>query len=139
MPADRGVCTDVVVRAYRTLDIDLQKEVHEDMQISFSSYPKNRGLKRTDTNIDHRRVPNLMKFFSRHGTEISITQNAGDYKPGEIICWNLCGTITNVGLVLDRKSSDGKGNLIVHNVGGSQVLADCLFTYRIIGHYRYSG
>ena len=84
MSADRGVCTDIVVRAYRILDIDLQKEVHEDMQISFSSYPKNRGLKSTDTNIDHRRVPNLMIFFSRHGTEISITPMPVTTNPGKL-------------------------------------------------------
>ena len=84
MSADRGVCTDIVVRAYRILDIDLQKERHEDMQISFSSYPKNRGLKRTDTNIDHRRVPNLMNFFSRHGTEISITPMPVTTNPGKL-------------------------------------------------------
>lgn len=137
VPQDRGVCTDVVVRAYRKLGIDLQKEVHEDMQRNFSLYPENWGLKTTDKNIDHRRVPNLMKFFSRHGTELSITQNAVDYKSGDIVCWNLHGGITHIGLVVNKKSRDGKKNLIVHNIGGGQVLADCLFTYRIIGHYRY--
>ncbi|WP_221392427.1 DUF1287 domain-containing protein [Dyadobacter sp. NIV53] len=139
VPADRGVCTDVIVRAYRKLGIDLQKEVHEDMQNSFARYPKNWGMKTTDKNIDHRRVPNLMKFFSRKGTELAISQNADDYKSGDIVCWNLHGGITHIGLVVNRKSSDGKRNLIVHNIGGGQVLADCLFTYRIIGHYRYGG
>ena len=137
VPADKGVCTDVVIRTYRKLNIDLQKEVHEDMMTNFSLYPKIWGLTQTDKNIDHRRVPNLMKFFERHGTEKPITQNAIDYQPGDIVCWNLGGAITHIGLVVDRKSTDGKRNLIVHNIGGGQVLADCLFDYRIIGHYTY--
>ena len=137
VPSDRGVCTDVVIRAYRKLGIDLQKEVHEDMKSHFSFYPKKWGLKLTDRNIDHRRVPNLMTFFSRFGREIPITTNPLDYLPGDIVCWNLCGSVTHIGLVVSRKSGDGKRNLIVHNVGGGQVLADCLFSYKIIGHYRY--
>ena len=138
-PSDRGVCTDVVVRAYRKMNIDLQKEVHEDMKKNFSSYPKNWGMKSTDKNIDHRRVPNLMKFFSRHGTTLRISQTPSDYKPGDIVCWNLRGGITHIGIVVNRKSFDGSRNLIVHNIGGGQVLADCLFSYKIIGHYRYGG
>ena len=137
VPANRGVCTDVVIRAYRELNIDLQKEVHEDMITNFSLYPTIWGLTKTDKNIDHRRVPNLMKFFERHGIKKPITQNAIDYQPGDIVCWNLGGAITHIGLVVDRKSTDGKRNLIVHNIGGGQVLADCLFDYRIIGHYTY--
>ena len=137
VPSDRGVCTDVVIRAYRKLGIDLQKEVHEDMKSNFSAYPKNWGLKTTDKNIDHRRVPNLMKFFERHNAKLNITDNSGDYKPGDLVCWNLGGAITHIGIVVDKKSNDGKRNLIVHNIGGGQVLADCLFEYKIIGHYRY--
>lgn len=137
IPADRGVCTDVIIRAYRKLGIDLQKEVHEDMKENFSAYPKNWGLKTTDKNIDHRRVPNLMKLFERRDAKLSITDNANDYKPGDVVCWNLGGAITHIGIVVDKKSNDGKRNLIVHNIGGGQVLADCLFEYKIIGHYRY--
>ena len=137
IPSDRGVCTDVVIRAYRKLGIDLQKEVHEDMKTNFALYPKIWGLKTTDKNIDHRRVPNLMTFFERHNAKLSITRNANDYKPGDIVCWNLGGAITHIGIVVDQKSQDGKRNLIVHNIGGGQVLADCLFEYKIIGHYRY--
>jgi len=137
IPSDRGVCTDVVIRAYRNLGIDLQKEVHEDMKNNFSLYPKNWGLKTTDKNIDHRRVPNLMKFFERHKARLNITDNSVDYKPGDLVCWNLGGAITHIGIVVDKKSSDGKRNLVVHNIGGGQVLADCLFEYKIIGHYRY--
>ena len=91
----------------------------------------------TDTNIDHRRVPNLMKFFERKGTVKPISQKAEDYQPGDIVCWNLGGAITHIGLVVNRKSIDKQRYLIVHNIGGGQVLADCLFDYKIIGHYSY--
>jgi uncharacterized protein YijF (DUF1287 family) len=138
VPADRGVCTDVIIRAYRKMGIDLQKEVHEDMKANFSKYPKKWGLTKTDTNIDHRRVPNLMTFFSRHGETKPITDKAGDYLPGDIVCWNLSGEITHIGIVVGKKSSDGKRYLIVHNIGAGQVLEDCLFLFKIIGHYRYS-
>ncbi|WP_108801518.1 DUF1287 domain-containing protein [Aquimarina sp. Aq107] len=139
VPSDKGVCTDVVIRAYRKLGIDLQKEVHEDMRVNFHLYPKNWGLSKTDKNIDHRRVPNLMRFFSRFGETKSNSNNAKDYLPGDIVCWSLGGGLTHIGLVVNKKSSDQKRYLIVHNIGGGQVLADCLFDYKIIGHYRYNG
>lgn len=138
VPAGKGVCTDVVIRAYRKLGIDLQKEVHEDMKANFGLYPKNWGLKTTDKNIDHRRVPNLMKFFSRFGTEEPITTNASDYAPGDIVAWNLTGSVTHIGIVVNKKSPDGKRYMIVHNIGFGQVMDDVLFEYKIIGHYRYS-
>lgn len=138
VPPDKGVCTDVVIRAYRKVGIDLQKEVHEDMVGNFSLYPQLWGLTKTDKNIDHRRVPNLMTFFSRHGKVKAITNHASDYQPGDIVCWNLGGVITHIGIVVNKKSTDGKRYLIVHNIGGGQVLADCLFDYKIIGHYAYS-
>ncbi|NAS29565.1 DUF1287 domain-containing protein [Flavobacteriaceae bacterium R38] len=137
VPADKGVCTDVIIRAYRKIGIDLQKKVHEDMKANFGLYPKIWGLKTTDKNIDHRRVPNLMTFFKRKGVEKEITKNPNDYLPGDIVCWNLGGGITHIGIVVDKKSNDGKRNLIVHNIGNGQVLQDCLFDYRIIGHYSY--
>ena len=137
IPSNKGVCTDVVIRAYRKMGIDLQKEVHEDMVSHFNLYPKIWGLKSTDKNIDHRRVPNLMVFFKRKGTEKPITSNAEDYLPGDIVCWNLGGSITHIGIVVNKKSSDGKRYLIVHNIGAGQVLEDCLFDFKIIGHYRY--
>ncbi len=137
VPSNKGVCTDVIIRAYRKLGIDLQKEVHEDMLAHFNLYPKIWGLSKTDKNIDHRRVPNLMTFFERHGVVKTMSRNADDYQPGDIVCWNLGGAITHIGLVVNRKSSDGKRYLIVHNIGGGQVLADCLFDFRIIGHYSY--
>jgi uncharacterized protein YijF (DUF1287 family) len=138
VPADRGVCTDVIIRAYRKMRIDLQKEVHEDMKANFHKYPKIWGSSKTDTNIDHRRVPNLMTFFSRRGEIKPITDAAPDYLPGDIICWNLSGGITHIGIAVDKKSSDGKRYLIVHNIGAGQVVEDCLFRFKIIGHYRYS-
>ena len=137
VPSDKGVCTDVIIRAYRKIGIDLQKEVHEDMTENFSSYPKIWGLRTTDKNIDHRRVPNLMTFFNRKGAEKPISNNAIDYLPGDIVCWNLGGAITHIGIVTTKKSTDGKRNLIVHNIGGGQVLEDCLFDFKIIGHFRY--
>jgi hypothetical protein len=137
VPSDKGVCTDVVIRAYRKLGIDLQKLVHEDMKANFNKYPNNWGLKSTDRNIDHRRVPNLMKFFSRHGDVKKITYNPNDYEPGDIVCWDLGKGITHIGIVSKIKSSDKKRYLIVHNIGDGQVLEDCLFEFKIIGHYQF--
>lgn len=137
VPEGKGVCTDVVIRAYRMMGTDLQKEVHEDMQAHFDLYPKNWGLTGTDPNIDHRRVPNLMVFFERFGTKKSITQNAVDYVPGDIVAWNLGGGTTHIGIVSTTKSRDDERYLIVHNIGAGQVLEDCLFDYTIIGHYSY--
>ena len=138
VPANTGVCTDVVIRAYRKLGIDLQKEVHEDMKANFDKYPKIWGLSRPDRNIDHRRVPNLMVFFSRFGSVKKISQNPSDYQPGDIVCWDLNGRgLTHIGIVSRKKSGAGKRNLIIHNIGGGQVLEDCLFDWKIIGHYAY--
>ncbi len=137
VPLGLGVCTDVVVRAYRKLGIDLQKKVHQDMNTNFTSYPKNWGRGTTDPNIDHRRVPNLMVFFKRKGLEKPISTNPDHYLPGDVVSWNLPRNLTHIGLVVNKRSADGKRFLIVHNIGGGQVLADCLFAYRIIGHYSY--
>ena len=137
IPDDRGVCTDVIIRAYRECGIDLQKEVHEDMKNNFDSYPIIWGLTTTDKNIDHRRVLNLMKFFERNGTEKPITSNPNDYFPGDIVCWNLGGGVTHIGIVVNIKSQDNQRNMIVHNIGNGQVMEDCLFDFTIIGHYRY--
>lgn len=137
VPSDKGVCTDVVIRAYRKLGIDLQKEVHEDMLKNFSSYPKIWGLSKTDKNIDHRRVPNLMTYFSRHGVVKKKTLNPTDYSAGDIVAWNLGGGTTHIGILIDQKSSDGQRPLVVHNIGNGQEISDCLFQFRIIGHYSY--
>lgn len=137
VPAGKGVCTDVVIRAYRKLGINLQKEVHEDMKAHFNNYPKNWGMKGPDKNIDHRRVPNLMVFFSRYGKIKSISDRAEDYAPGDLVCWSLGGGITHIGLVVTKTVAGSDRHYIVHNIGGGQVLADCLFSYKIIGHYCY--
>ncbi len=139
VPKGIGVCTDVVIRAYRKLGIDLQKEVHEDMKANFSKYPKKWGLKNTDTNIDHRRVPNLQTFFTRKGTALGVTNKAADYKPGDIVTWMLAGNLPHIGIVVDKKSSKNSGgHKVVHNIGGGQNLEDCLFDYKVTGHYRYA-
>lgn len=137
VPADRGVCTDVIIRAYRRLGIDLQKEVHEDMKANFSLYPTRWGMKTTDRNIDHRRVPNLMTFFSRKGQVLPKSQHAEDYNPGDIVCWELPGNLPHIGIVIDRKVSGTNRYAVVHNIGRGQIAEDCLFAYKITGHYRY--
>ena len=138
IPPDKGVCTDVIIRAYRNLGIDLQKKVHEDMSANFDKYPNNWGLTRTDRNIDHRRVPNLMVYFERNGTKLPVTLKAEDYTPGDIVCWSLGGGVTHIGFVVNKKSGDNKRYLIVHNIGAGQVLEDCLLKFKIVGHYRYT-
>lgn len=139
VPAKTGVCTDVVIRTYRKLGIDLQKEVHEDMITHFNEYPNliKWGLKKCDTNIDHRRVPNLEVFFTRKGNKLIITDDANDYKTGEIVTWMINGKLPHIGIITHKKSVDGKRQMLVHNVGGGQVLEDCLFNYKITGHYKY--
>jgi uncharacterized protein len=134
VPAHKGVCTDVVIRAYRKFGIDLQRLVHEDMTANFAIYPKNWGLKRTDKNIDHRRVPNLQTFFRRKGTTKSISLNPQDYAAGDIVTWDLGKGLTHIGIVTHKKSSDGLRPLIVHNIGNGQELSDCLFSFKITGH-----
>lgn len=137
VPASTGVCTDVVIRAYRKLGYDLQEAVHLDMSKNFRIYPKIWGRKTTDKNIDHRRVPNLMKFFSRKGSVLPISNVASDYKSGEVVCWELSKGITHIGLLIEQKSNDAKRNLVVHNIGNGQVIEDCLFDFKIIGHYYF--
>lgn len=135
VPSDKGVCTDVVIRAYRQVGLDLQKEVYEDMRENFALYPNIWRLTKPDRNIDHRRVPNLMKYFERAGSTKPITQNPEDYLPGDIVSWNLGGSTTHIGIVVNKKSMDGERYMIVHNIGAGQVLEDCLFKFKIIGHY----
>jgi uncharacterized protein YijF (DUF1287 family) len=135
---DKGVCTDVVIRAYRRVGIDLQREVHQDMVAHFDLYPTTWGLKKADANIDHRRVQNLQVFFERHGAKLPVTLNASDYRSGDIVTWELSHGIVHIGLMVDKLSNDDKKrHMIVHNMGGGQVLADCLFNFKITGHYRY--
>ena len=137
VPPHIGVCTDVIIRAYRKVGIDLQKELHEDIVKNLSKY---RRVDKPDPNIDHRRVPNLATFFKRHGKVLPITDNPDDYKPGDIIWWNLAnnGSLNHIGMVVDKKSYDNKRYLVVHNIGGGQNIDDFLFGAKIIGHYSYN-
>lgn len=139
VPANIGVCTDVVIRSYRQLGIDLQMLVHQDMHKNFASYPNFWGLKTTDRNIDHRRVPNLQVFFRRKGASLSVTHTGHDYLPGDLVTWMLPGNLPHIGIVSDKKSPDGQRHLIVHNIGSGPELSDFLFAAPITGHYRYSG
>ena len=139
VPSDVGVCTDVVIRAYRSLGIDLQRLVHEDMSKHFDLYPSEQiwGLKRPDTNIDHRRVPNLQIFFKRHGKELPISDNAEAFSPGDLVTWMLPGNLPHIGIVTDKIDPISKNRMVVHNIGRGPKLEDILFTYQITGHYRY--
>ena len=146
VPASTGVCTDEVIRAYRAVGIDLQKEVHIDMLSRPWAYPRkwpsnlhSSGPAFTDTNIDHRRVPNLMIFFSNHGATLPLSAAARDYRPGDLVTWNLGGGVTHVGIVVDQKSPQSGHYLIVHNIGRGPQMEDVLFRWKIIGHYRYLG
>jgi uncharacterized protein len=141
VPADTGVCTDEIIRAYRAVGIDLQKEVHEDMVQNFSSYPRKwRWLSgNPDANIDHRRVPNLMAFFSRKGETLAISERAEDYAPGDLVTWDLGGNVPHIGIVVDQKSPTSGRYMILHNIGRGPKIEDVLFSWKITGHYRYFG
>jgi len=139
VPDDTGVCTDVVIRAYRAVGVDLQQAVHEDMRDAFEAYPSREiwGLERPDPNIDHRRVPNLQTFFRRAGAELPITRDASDYRPGDLVTWMLPGNQPHIGVVTDRRHPVSGEPLIAHNAGAGTRLDDMLFSYPITGHYRY--
>jgi len=133
----RGVCADVVIRAYRKLGIDLQVRVHEDMQRHFSAYPRMWHLSRPDPSIDHRRVFNLATYFKRHGKTLACTTRSADYHPGDIVVWRVANQ-GHIGIVSSLRNDADTRYLIVHNIGAGQVLEDVLFAFPIIGHYRYA-
>jgi uncharacterized protein len=141
VPPDTGVCTDVIIRSYRAVGVDLQKEVHEDMMKNFSAYPRNWNwlLSHPDPNIDHRRVPNLMVFFSRKGETLPISRTAEDYSPGDLVTWDLGGGVPHIGIVVDKKSPETGHYLVVHNIGQGPKMEEVLFNWKITGHYRYFG
>jgi len=141
VPQDRGVCTDEVIRAYRGVGIDLQKEVHEDMERNFAAYPRKWrwASASPDASIDHRRVPNLMMFFARNGETLPIAARAEDYAPGDLVTWDLGGGVPHIGIVVDRKSGESGRFLVVHNIGQGPKIEDVLFSWKITGHYRYFG
>lgn len=138
VPPETGVCSDVVVRAFRAAGVDLQKEVHEDMRENFAAYPQKWNLKRPDRNIDHRRVPNLQKFFERRGKALPITDKAENYRPGDVVSWDLNGQgLTHIGLVSNVFNEATGRYLIIHNIGSGARQEDVLFNWKITGHYRY--
>jgi uncharacterized protein YijF (DUF1287 family) len=137
VPAGIGVCTDVVIRAYRRIGIDLQVEVHRDMLRAFRAYPRLWGLARPDANIDHRRVPNLQTFLRRAGAERGLSRSAEDYRAGDLVTWRLPGNLPHIGIVSDRRWPTSRSPAVVHNIGRGPRLEDVLFAYPITGHYRY--
>lgn len=139
VPEQYGVCSDVVIRSYRKIGIDLQKLVHEDMKANFRQYPSQRmwGLRKPDTNIDHRRVPNLEVFFSRKGKNKPISKSVSDYVPGDIVSWRLDNGRPHIGIVTSIKSPNTHNYLIMHNIGYGQIMEDVLFRWDIVGHYSY--
>jgi len=137
VPDDRGVCTDVIIRAYRQLSMDLQVLVHEDMRDNFSAYPKIWGLRKPDRNIDHRRVPNLQKFFQRAGASLPVSRSPSDYKSGHLVTWMLPGNLPHIGIVSDRTVAGTSRPMIIHNIGSGTKEEDMLFSYPITGHYRF--
>ena len=137
VPLDTGVCSDEVIRSYRAVGIDLQKEVHQDIVRNVGAYLRGRE-QRPDSNIDHRRVPNLMVFFARNGTQLPISQRAENYSPGDIVAWDLGGGVTHIGIVVGQRGSSGR-YFVVHNIGRGPQMEDVLFEWKIIGHYRYYG
>ncbi len=136
VPRDRGVCTDVVIRALRDgWGIDLQLAVNRDMKADFTAYPALWGLTTTDRNIDHRRVPNLAALLARIGAELPLEDGPTPFLPGDIVTWKLPGNLDHIGIVSDRRASDGT-LLILHNIGGGAQEEDILFAYPMTGHFR---
>ena len=135
IPKEKGVCTDVVIRALREMDFDLQKLVHEDMRKNFSKYPKNWGLSRPDKNIDHRRVPNLQTFFKRRGISLEVTRNKDNYLPGDLVTCTVAGKLPHIMIVSEKKENGVP--MIIHNIGGGTQEEDRLFDFPITGHYRW--
>jgi len=137
VPENTGVCSDVVVRAFRKAGVDLQKEIHEDMKAARSEYPNKWGAISPDRNIDHRRVLNLMTYFTRQGKSLPISSMAGDYQPGDIVAWELTSGIDHIGIVTNMVSDSDDRCLIVHNIGAGARIEDVLFAWTIKGHYRF--
>ena len=138
VPIETGACTDVIIRSFRAAGVDLQKEVHEDMSSNFSMYPTKWGLSKPDTNIDHRRVPNLQTFFARKGKSLPVSAKAADYKPGDVVTWDLDGKgMTHIGIVSNTKNKRTGRRLIIHNIGAGTKAEDRLFDWKVTGHFRY--
>lgn len=134
VPLERGVCADVVVRAFRAIGVDLQVAVHEDMRRNFGAYPRNWGLSRPDRNIDHRRVPNLMRYFERQGKQLP---HAGAYEPGDVVAWRLPNGLHHIGVVAEERVPRQSRPYVVHNIGAGARKEDVLYAFEILGHYRW--
>lgn len=137
VPIETGVCSDVIVRAFRQGGIDLQKDIHEDMQENFAVYSARWGLSQPDPNIDHRRVPNLMTYFTRKGKSLSTGSSSETFLPGDVITWNLGNGSDHIGIVINVWYKPSQRYLIVHNLGAGTRMEDVLFAWKITGHYRY--
>lgn len=133
---DRGVCTDVVIRALRTQGLDLQQRVHEDMRANFAAYPRRWRASSTDRSIDHRRVPNLRRWFERQGWSLPVSADAADYRAGDVVTWDLGRGQTHIGIVSDRRSADRRRPLVLHNIARGTQEEDVLFAYAVTGRYR---
>ncbi len=138
VPADVGVCSDLVIRAYRAVGVDLQQRVHEDMRVAFSAYPRQWGLSHPDPNIDHRRVPNLQAFLQRRGAQLPVPETPAGYRAGDLVTWILPGNLPHIGIVTGMQAASGRP-LIAHNIGRGPELEDMLFRFEVTGHYRYHG
>ncbi len=134
VPLERGVCADVVIRAFRAIGVDLQVELHEDMRAHFAAYPRNWGLRGPDRNIDHRRVPNLMRYFERRGKRLALD---GAYEPGDVVAWRLPNGLHHIGVVAGERVPDAARHYVVHNIGAGARQEDVLYAFEIIGHYRW--
>lgn len=137
VPLDRGVCSDVLIRAFRAVDVDLQVKVHEDMSANFSAYPTLWGLRQPDSNIDHRRVPNLETWLKRRSMALPLGESAADFRPGDVVSWRLENGQPHIGLVSDQRSADGTRPLLIHNIGAGVQIEDVLFKWKLSGHFRY--
>ncbi len=141
VPAETGVCTDEIIRIYRAVGVDLQKGIHEDIVQNRDDYESqlHKRLPHPDTNIDHRRVPNMMVFFSHKGESLPITKSASDYAPGDLVTWDLGGGVPHIGIIVDRRDAQSGRLMIVHNIGAGPKMEDVLFSWKVTGHYRYLG
>jgi hypothetical protein len=137
VPLESGVCSDVIIRAFRKAGIDLQKDIHEDMKGNFSAYPTRWGLSKPDANIDHRRVPNLATYFTREGKSLTTSGSSDNFLPGDVVTWDLGMGVDHVGIVVNVWYKPSKRYLIVHNIGGGVRMEDVLFSWKVTGHYRY--
>ena len=139
IPAGRGTCTDLIIRTYRVLNIDLQQLIHEDMKAHFLRYPQLWDASQPDSDIDHRRVPNIKRFFERRGTVLEPSRDSADYTFGDIVIWRLPDGKAHIGIIVPGPDSHHDEKWVVHNIGKGPMWSDELLDYEITGHFRYQG